>query len=66
MQSVCRTGRLIVAHEAPLTAGFASEVASTIQVCHSTVYCSKVSVIPNCRLMLSVAIETQELFYGKS
>ena len=32
IQSVCKTGRLIIAHEAPLTAGFAGEIASTIQV----------------------------------
>lgn len=32
LQSVCKTGRMIIAHEAPLTAGFAGEVASTIQV----------------------------------
>lgn len=31
-QSVTKTGRLIVAHEAPITAGFASEISSTIQV----------------------------------
>jgi 2-oxoisovalerate dehydrogenase E1 component beta subunit len=30
-ESVVKTGRLVVAHEAPLTAGFAGEVASTIQ-----------------------------------
>ena len=30
-QSVCKTGRLVVAHEAPLTAGFASEVSATVQ-----------------------------------
>lgn len=31
MQSVNKTGRLIISHEAPLTGGFASEVSSTIQ-----------------------------------
>jgi 2-oxoisovalerate dehydrogenase E1 component beta subunit len=31
VNSVCKTGRALVSHEAPLTAGFASEVASTIQ-----------------------------------
>ncbi|XP_078001475.1 2-oxoisovalerate dehydrogenase subunit beta, mitochondrial-like [Glandiceps talaboti] len=30
-ESVTKTGRLLVAHEAPLTSGFASEIASTIQ-----------------------------------
>eukprot|EP00158_Paraphelidium_tribonemae_P001503 Partr_v1_DN24484_c0_g1_i1_m66422 putative branched chain keto acid dehydrogenase E1, beta polypeptide len=30
-RSVNKTGRLIVSHEAPLTAGFASEISSTIQ-----------------------------------
>lgn len=29
--SVCKTGRLLVSQEAPLTAGFASEIAATIQ-----------------------------------
>lgn len=29
--SVCKTGRLIVAHEAPKTGGFAAEIAATIQ-----------------------------------
>lgn len=30
-ESVKKTGRLMIAHEAPLTSGFASEIASTIQ-----------------------------------
>ena len=30
-QSVLKTGRLVVTHEAPLTGGFASEIAATIQ-----------------------------------
>ena len=33
LQSVSKTGKLVIAHEAPLTGGFASEIASTIQVC---------------------------------
>jgi len=32
IQSVVKTGRLLIAHEAPLTGGFAGEIASTIQV----------------------------------
>lgn len=32
IQSVKKTGRLLIAHEAPLTAGFASEIAATVQV----------------------------------
>jgi len=32
LQSVCKTGRLVIAHEAPVTSGFASEISSTIQV----------------------------------
>lgn len=31
IDSVLKTGRLIIAHEAPLTGGFAGEIASTIQ-----------------------------------
>lgn len=31
-QSVQKTGRLLVAHEAPVTGGFAAEIASEIQV----------------------------------
>ena len=31
MKSVLKTGRLVVSHEAPLTGGFASEIAATIQ-----------------------------------
>ena len=31
MQSVMKTGRLLVNHEAPLSGGFASEIAATIQ-----------------------------------
>lgn len=30
-QSVIRTGRLLISHEAPLTSGFAGEIAATIQ-----------------------------------
>jgi 2-oxoisovalerate dehydrogenase E1 component subunit beta len=30
-ESVCRTGRLVVSHEAPTTGGFAAEIAATIQ-----------------------------------
>jgi 2-oxoisovalerate dehydrogenase E1 component beta subunit len=30
-QSVTKTGRLLISQEAPLTAGFASEIAATIQ-----------------------------------
>jgi 2-oxoisovalerate dehydrogenase E1 component beta subunit len=30
-QSVVKTGRLLIAHEAPVTGGFAAEIASTIQ-----------------------------------
>ena len=29
--SVCKTGRLLISHEAPITGGFAGEIASTIQ-----------------------------------
>ncbi|KDR15017.1 2-oxoisovalerate dehydrogenase subunit beta, mitochondrial [Zootermopsis nevadensis] len=36
METVCnsvkKTGRAVVAHEAPLTGGFASEIAAVIQV----------------------------------
>ncbi|KAK2570608.1 2-oxoisovalerate dehydrogenase subunit beta [Acropora cervicornis] len=31
IKSVLKTGRLLIAHEAPLTAGFAAEISSTIQ-----------------------------------
>jgi len=34
-QSVTKTGRLLIAHEAPLTGGFAAEIASSIQVSSS-------------------------------
>ena len=30
-RSVLKTGRLVVTHEAPLTGGFAGEIAATIQ-----------------------------------
>lgn len=30
-ESVCKTGRLLINHEAPLTGGFASEIAATVQ-----------------------------------
>jgi 2-oxoisovalerate dehydrogenase E1 component beta subunit len=31
-ESVRKTGRLIVSHEAPVTGGFAAEIAATVQV----------------------------------
>ena len=31
-QSVAKTGRLLIAHEAPITQGFGAEIASTVQV----------------------------------
>merc|ERR1719331_1379878 len=31
VESVNKTGRLMVTHEAPLTAGFAAEIAATVQ-----------------------------------
>ena len=31
-QSVCKTGRLLISHEAPITQGFGSEIASAVQV----------------------------------
>jgi len=31
VQSVMKTGRLLISHEAPLTGGFAGEIAATIQ-----------------------------------
>ena len=34
LQSVKKTGRLVVTHEAPLTNGFGAEIASTVQVSH--------------------------------
>ena len=41
---MCKTGRLLIAHEAPLTGGFAGEVASTIQVRVDTMYMYMASV----------------------
>lgn len=32
LQSAKKTGRVVVAHEAPLTSGFGAEIVSTIQV----------------------------------
>lgn len=32
LQSAQKTGRVLVAHEAPLTAGFGAEISSVIQV----------------------------------
>jgi 2-oxoisovalerate dehydrogenase E1 component beta subunit len=30
-ESVCKTGRLVIAHEAPVTGGFGAEIAATVQ-----------------------------------
>lgn len=35
-QSVLKTGRLLIAHEAPITGGFAAEISSTVQVMITT------------------------------
>lgn len=55
IESVRKTGRLVVTHEAPLTAGFAAEIAATVQkdcflqleapiaVCHNHVHVSLVA-----------------------
>lgn len=32
LQSVVKTGRLLISHEAPVTGGFASEICTTVQV----------------------------------
>ena len=42
MQSVLKTGRLLIAHEAPLTGGFAGEIASTAQVSLANFFCDYV------------------------
>lgn len=31
-QSVVKTGRLLISHEAPITGGFAAEISATVQV----------------------------------
>ena len=54
-QSVVKTGRLVVAHEAPLTGGFAAEIASTIQVC----VCVFVEWIV-CHLVMTVVTSAQD------
>lgn len=57
LQSVCKTGRVVIAHEAPLTTGFASEVSATLQVrIPCLFYCWLFNVKPSlagrCLLML--------------
>ena len=34
LESVRKTGRCIISHEAPITGGFGGEIAATVQVCH--------------------------------
>ena len=46
LQSVCKTGRVVIAHETPLTTGFASEISATLRlefygVLYLTVGCLK-------------------------
>jgi len=38
LQSVKKTGRVIIAHEAPMTNGFGAEIAATIQVTYSRIH----------------------------
>ena len=44
-QSVCKTGRLVISHEAPLTAGFGAEIAATVQVLYIYVILYTVHVL---------------------
>ena len=55
-QSVVKTGRLVVAHEAPLTAGFAGEIASTIQVRVVCVFVACVSGVCMCTMCACASV----------
>ena len=45
LQSVCKTGRLLIAHEAPLTGGFAGELAASVQVRRVSLLCVCLSTV---------------------
>ena len=51
VQSVCKTGRLVIAHEDTFTGGFAGELATTVQVCQIT-HCSTFIYICVCVCVL--------------
>lgn len=42
-QSVVKTGRLLISHEAPVTGGFAAEISTTVQV--STFICFLLDIV---------------------
>lgn len=58
VQSVRKTGKLVVSHEAPITCGFGAEVAATVQVCSGfgTFRCVVTSLKEKCFLNLEAPV----------
>ena len=61
-QSVAKTGRLLIAHEAPITQGFGAEIASTVQV-NTISRCNYRSKPVKSRCVISLHLNSSYWYY---